>query len=115
MVGPVEYFVRIFVYIDNIIIYGKTMEEHDQHLTQLLTRARENEIRFHAKKSTTKTNSSEVFLAYIFKGRKTTLVIIRHQQHIMPRHHNHYEKNDKTHQTKIRKQQQNKTGLSMSK
>ncbi|KAL1457555.1 hypothetical protein WDU94_007770 [Cyamophila willieti] len=54
-------------YIDDIIVYGKTVEEHDEKLEKVLCIARENNIRFNPEKCVF--NVSEVkFLGHVIDG-----------------------------------------------
>lgn len=56
-----------FVYIDDIVVYGNTIEEHDEALERVLKKLYENEVRINFAKSTFKQEEIEVLGCIINK------------------------------------------------
>lgn len=66
--GDIE---NIFIYMDDILILGKTREEHDKALLTVLERARQNKVKFNKDKMKIAVNEVK-YLGHVFSEDKIT-------------------------------------------
>jgi hypothetical protein len=59
--------VCVIVYLDDILVYSKNKEEHEQHLRQVLQRLKEHQLYAKLSKCTFFASSTE-YLGYIIDG-----------------------------------------------
>ena len=65
------------VYLDDIIVLGKTFEDHLKHLTQVFQRSREANLKLQIKKNAICVNSGYSFCGMLIHWKMLLLILLR--------------------------------------